>query len=61
MEKQEELESALARAETGLGRAITEGALPDANEADSSANVEKARAHCRQTRAALNLHLRSKR
>jgi len=49
----EYLEAALAKAETALVNTVTDAAKIDANRADASAKVDKARARCRQLRAAL--------
>jgi hypothetical protein len=47
------LEAALAKAKTALVNTVTDASKIDADQADASAKVEKARARCRQLRAAL--------
>jgi len=54
MTKQEELETALAKAEAALANAVINTSTVDAAQAEANTNLEKARAHCRQVRAALN-------
>jgi len=51
--ERERLEAALIEAEAALVSTVTDAAKIDANRAETSANVEKARARCRQLRAAL--------
>jgi hypothetical protein len=51
--EREHLEAALIEAEAALVSTVTDAAKIDANRAETSANVEKARARCRQLRAAL--------
>lgn len=50
---QERLEAALAEAKAALVNTVTDASRIDANQAEASAKVEKARARCRQLRAAL--------
>jgi hypothetical protein len=50
---QERLEAALAEAKAALVNTVTDASKIDANQAEASAKVEKARARCRQLRAAL--------
>jgi hypothetical protein len=47
------LEAALAKAEAALVNTVTDAASIDANRTEASAKVDKARARCRQLRAAL--------
>lgn len=47
------LEAALAKAEAALVNTVTDAAKVDADRADANAKVDKARARCRQLRAAL--------
>jgi hypothetical protein len=54
------LEAALAEAEAALFNTVTDGAKIDANRAEASAKVDKARARCRELRAALVRSSRSK-
>ena len=49
----ERLEAALAEAEAALINTVSDAAKVDANWADANVKVEKARARCRQLRAAL--------
>jgi hypothetical protein len=49
----EDLEAALARAEAALFNSVTDASMIDANRAEAAANVERARARCRQLRSAL--------
>lgn len=49
----EMLEAALAEAEAALVNTVTDASTIDANREEASAKVEKARARCRQLRAAL--------
>jgi hypothetical protein len=49
----EHLEAALAQAEAALFDTVTDAARIDADRAEASAKVDKARARCRQLRAAL--------
>src|ERR1035437_7032067 len=49
----ERLEAALAKAEAALVDTVTDAFKIDANRAEASAKVEKARARCRQLHAAL--------
>jgi hypothetical protein len=51
--ERERLEAALIEAEAALVTTVTDAAKIDANRTETSANVEKARARCRQLRAAL--------
>jgi multidrug resistance efflux pump len=52
--KREELETVLAKAEAALVNTVTDAAKVDANRAEADAKVHKARARCRQLRAALD-------
>jgi hypothetical protein len=49
----EYLEAALAKAEAALVNTVTDAAKIDANRTEANAKVDKARARCRQLRAAL--------
>ena len=49
----EYLEAALAKAEAALVTTVTDAAKIDANRSEANAKVDKARARCRQLRAAL--------
>lgn len=49
----EQLEAALVKAEAALVNTVTDASKIDANRAEASAKVEKARARCRQLHAAL--------
>jgi chromosome segregation ATPase len=49
----ERLEAALAQAKAALVNTVTNASMIDANRDEASAKVEKARARCRQLRAAL--------
>jgi len=57
----ERLEAALAEGEAALINAVSDAAKVDANWADANVKVEKARARCRQLRAALGNQDHSKR
>lgn len=58
--EREHLEAALARAEAALVNTATDAAKIDANRADASANLDRARADCVRARAALREYARSK-
>ena len=53
MAKREELEAALAKAEAALANAVVNAARVDADQIEANANLDNARAYCRQVRAAL--------
>ena len=53
MTKREELEAAFAKAEAVLTDAALKAAKADGNRAEANAKLDKARAYCRQLRAAL--------
>ena len=58
MSKREELEAALAEAEAALADATNYAAKVGGDRAETNANLDKVRAHCRQVRTALvNLKL----
>jgi multidrug resistance efflux pump len=59
MGKRQELEGALAKAESDLARAVTDCAEAHANVAEAGANLERARAACRLARAALTEFIRA--
>ena len=58
--EREHLEAVLARAEAALVNTATDAAKIDANRADASANLDRARADCVRARAALREYARSK-
>jgi hypothetical protein len=51
--KREELEATLAKAEAALADAVISSATVDADPVEANAKLDKARAYCRQVRAAL--------
>jgi hypothetical protein len=51
--KREELEAALAKAEAALVVAVISSATVDGDRVEANANLDKARAYCRQVRGAL--------
>lgn len=53
MTRREELEAALAMAQAVLADAVFIAANGDGNQAEANADLERARAHCREIRAAL--------
>ena len=53
MTKREELEAALAKVEVDLTDAVINAAKVDAHRLEANAHLDKARAYCRQVRAAL--------